>query len=72
MIVAIKIIRSNNNHWLLLLLILLANAAFCQTNLVPNYSFENYITCPEDHDNPLPPPWYLTTNKIYPNGFYLS
>jgi hypothetical protein len=36
---------------------------FSQKNLVPNYSFEQYINCPSSANLAPPPPWYEPTNK---------
>ncbi len=43
---------------------------FAQTNLVPNFSFEDYVVCPSKYNKPPPPPWYLATNDapIYLNA----
>ena len=38
-------------------------------NLVPNYSFENYIFCPNKMNAFPPPPWYIPTNN---NGEYCN
>ncbi len=50
----------------ILFIIVIANKLFGQTNLVPNYSFEAYDTCPGTTINSITysPPWFSSTNSI--------
>ena len=51
------------------IILLICSSTFAQSNLVPNYSFENYIFCPNKMNAFPPPPWYIPTNN---NGEYCN
>ena len=46
--------------------------AFCQLNLVPNFSFEDSVICPTPNFGPLPKPWYVPSNIGRTHGFYYN
>ena len=51
--------------FLLLLLLFLTTRLYCfpQYNLVPNYSFEDSVICPDNiNGNTIPKPWYVPSN----------
>ena len=51
------------------IILLINNKPIYSQNLVPNYSFENYIFCPNKMNASPPPPWYIPTNN---NGEYCN
>ena len=55
---------------LLFFILFINNNNIAQTNLVPNYSFENYTTCPSGYNRHLPLPWYLPTTYNQNGGEY--
>ncbi len=46
------------------IILLICSSTFAQTNLVPNYSFENYTVCPREFNAP-PPKTMVYSNKYW-------
>ncbi len=65
-----KIVKNSKSLWLLLFFCGENSKVYSQYNLVPNSSFEVYITCPNTINDPPPLFWYQPTSYQYQNGLY--
>ena len=66
------ILTHTKGLWLLVCVCVIHIKLTAQFNLVPNYSFENYINCPSSTSDLPPANWYIPTltSVNYQSGFY--